>query len=133
MPDQELCKNCLEPLCPRTTAGWENDKRLPRGIDDCPYNHSGGEHHNDFYGTPANDLCTRAKVVMVKGCSRCPMRTGGYCDGGQDNVRALRYSLYRQSNRRPGWCPFLDQKTGQSNAGIRLIAKLQAKEEPHGT
>lgn len=143
MPDQELCKNCREPLCPRLPLGWGDDgKRLRQGLDNCPTNHPQDVHHGDFYGTLANDLCTRHKVVEIdaKEASMCLLndmdsRFDRFCrhPAAPKEPRFATAVDLCCSDLRPKWCPLTDDD-GQPNAGILLKAEIPAKEDgkPYG-
>lgn len=105
MPDQELCKNCLEPLC-------ECAEIRPQ------------HHTKDLDFSEANDLCTRTRVVRwMSGCRGCLLRVVSVCPF----VGWLPTRFYEQTGQHPSDCPFFTD--GQPNAGIRFIAELPAKEE----
>ena len=133
MLDQELCKNCLEPLCQAP------HKRAPgRKWRGCLRHQFALAHHID--GTPANEVCTRRKVVMVKGCYGCFFAdqvcgadsSNDYTLSGRgSNILFWWYGgILKITDRepRPKWCPLTNDKD-QPDAGITLIAEIPAKEE----
>ena len=118
MPDPKLCKNCLELLCSHPgPLHWHGS---------CALVPEAGPHHID--GSSCNDLCTRAPVVLVKGCYECPSKgTGRECrlDAQLRDITNYWYKYKRGGALRPDWCPLLANK-----AGVTLRAALPAKEAP---
>ena len=129
MPDQELCTNCLEPLCDTTK---QFDRTWREGsLNRCQvcFVYPKALHHHRG-GSPANALCTRAPVVEVKGCFECPAVGLGMECRLDVQLRDISYYLFNGVHKRGGelrsdWCRLLANK-----AGLTLRAALPADESP---
>lgn len=110
MSDKERCKNCLEPLCDGHGNGFLPDMR--RQCDGWEAHHI--EHHDT--AIYANEHCTRAQVVLVKGCNECGLSRTRYCC-----PPIYHYGWTPGQSSVPEWCPI--------TKGLTLRAVLPAEEK----
>lgn len=115
------CSNCGDALCGPSGPSI--------AIHCTKHKVSNVPHHADREGALANEHCTRAKKVVVKGCFDCPaVGRAMECrldDQFRDITPYWHNGAYEEGGElRPGWCRLLTKP-----AGVLLVAKVPAKEE----